>query len=218
MGIQSGDNPRVIEQKLNTFVPPKLRAARKGGRVSHGHAEEPQSAGVPEWVVTFGDMMSLLLTFFMLLFSMSEIKQEQSLAMVESLRRQFGHDTAMVSPLPGKMPPLNSEHADDGLDGPCAPAGHHERRRQGPRPGGRLSQGLGRSDLRATAPWAGSSTLPRAPPSSAANRKTVSARPPRSSAANRRRSRSAATPPPVRCRPIRPTKTTGTWPMPAARR
>jgi len=26
MGIQSGDNPRVIEQKLNTFIPPKLRA------------------------------------------------------------------------------------------------------------------------------------------------------------------------------------------------
>ncbi len=25
MGIQSGDNPRVIEQKLNSFVPPKLR-------------------------------------------------------------------------------------------------------------------------------------------------------------------------------------------------
>lgn len=26
MGIQSGDNPRVIEQKLSTFIPPKLRA------------------------------------------------------------------------------------------------------------------------------------------------------------------------------------------------
>jgi chemotaxis protein MotA len=26
LGIQSGDNPRVIEQKLNTFIPPKLRA------------------------------------------------------------------------------------------------------------------------------------------------------------------------------------------------
>ncbi len=26
MAIQSGDNPRVIEQKLNTFVPPRLRA------------------------------------------------------------------------------------------------------------------------------------------------------------------------------------------------
>ncbi len=26
MGIQSGDNPRIIEQKLNTFVPPNARA------------------------------------------------------------------------------------------------------------------------------------------------------------------------------------------------
>jgi chemotaxis protein MotA len=25
MAIQSGENPRVIEQKLNTFLPPKLR-------------------------------------------------------------------------------------------------------------------------------------------------------------------------------------------------
>jgi chemotaxis protein MotA len=29
MGIQSGDNPRVIEQKLSTFVPPKLRAGAR---------------------------------------------------------------------------------------------------------------------------------------------------------------------------------------------
>lgn len=31
--------------------------------------------GVPDWLVTFGDMMSLLLTFFILLFSVSEIKE-----------------------------------------------------------------------------------------------------------------------------------------------
>jgi len=29
MGIQSGDNPRVIEQKLSTFVPPKVRATSR---------------------------------------------------------------------------------------------------------------------------------------------------------------------------------------------
>jgi len=29
MGIQSGDNPRVIEQKLSTFIPPKLRMPEK---------------------------------------------------------------------------------------------------------------------------------------------------------------------------------------------
>lgn len=70
--------------------------------------EEPESAPIPEWVVTFGDMMSLLLTFFVLLFSMSEIKQDESIAMLESLRKQFGHDSAMVSPVPGRMPPLGS--------------------------------------------------------------------------------------------------------------
>ncbi|MEM8947029.1 MAG: MotA/TolQ/ExbB proton channel family protein, partial [Planctomycetota bacterium] len=29
MAIQSGENPRVIEQKLNTFIPPKLRVTDK---------------------------------------------------------------------------------------------------------------------------------------------------------------------------------------------
>jgi len=29
MAIQSGENPRVIEQKLNTFIPPKLRSGDK---------------------------------------------------------------------------------------------------------------------------------------------------------------------------------------------
>lgn len=29
MAIQSGENPRVIEQKLNTFIPPRLRASGK---------------------------------------------------------------------------------------------------------------------------------------------------------------------------------------------
>jgi chemotaxis protein MotA len=29
MAIQSGENPRVVEQKLNTFLPPKLRPAEE---------------------------------------------------------------------------------------------------------------------------------------------------------------------------------------------
>jgi chemotaxis protein MotB len=56
--------------------------------------EEDPPAGVPEWVVTFGDMMSLLLTFFIMLVSMSEIKQDDAKfrALVESLRERFGDD------------------------------------------------------------------------------------------------------------------------------
>jgi chemotaxis protein MotB len=71
--------------------------------------EEEEQAGVAEWVVTFGDMMTLLLTFFVLLFSMSEIKQEQSVALIESLHRQFGNETASLSLMPGRLPPSNSE-------------------------------------------------------------------------------------------------------------
>ena len=72
--------------------------------------EEEQSAGVPEWVVTFGDMMSLLLTFFIMLVSMSEIKQqEQYQAMVEAMRRRFGHETAVVSQIPGPARPQSSK-------------------------------------------------------------------------------------------------------------
>ena len=68
--------------------------------------------GIPEWVVTFGDMMSLLLTFFIMLVSMSEIKKdEQYQALVESFRRQFGHDSSMESVIAGNAKPRNSNLA-----------------------------------------------------------------------------------------------------------
>lgn len=71
--------------------------------------EEEEVPGVPEWVVTFGDMMSLLLTFFIMLVSMSEMKQEEKFqAMLESMRRQFGHDTSTISLLPGPNSNANS--------------------------------------------------------------------------------------------------------------
>jgi chemotaxis protein MotB len=71
--------------------------------------EEDSGGGVPEWIVTFGDMMSLLLTFFIMLVSMSEIKQEDKYqAMVDSMRRQFGHDATIFSSIPGETTALNS--------------------------------------------------------------------------------------------------------------
>lgn len=65
--------------------------------------EEDEAMGIPEWVVTFGDMMSLLLTFFIMLVSMSEIKEEEKYqAMVESMRQQFGHEMSPNSVSPGE--------------------------------------------------------------------------------------------------------------------
>jgi len=103
--------------------------------------EEDDGGGIPEWVVTFGDMMSLLLTFFIMLVSLSEIKQEQKFqALVESLQRQFGHKTSRASIVPGHSKPRNAELAKlatmgrarrfdthKGGDKTAAPVGDHPR-------------------------------------------------------------------------------------------
>jgi len=101
---------------------------------------EEEEAGIPEWVVTFGDMMSLLLTFFVLLFSMSEVKQDRSQALIQSLRHQFGHDKSTAAMVPGPVAPMNSAIARlasmgraqrlntmNGGDKVKAPVGDHSR-------------------------------------------------------------------------------------------
>ena len=68
--------------------------------------DEPEAAGIPEWVVTFGDMMSLLLTFFIMLVSLSEIKEEETYqALVDSMQRQFGYAKTLESLAPGESRP-----------------------------------------------------------------------------------------------------------------
>jgi chemotaxis protein MotB len=53
--------------------------------------KKPPEAGVPEWILTYGDMMSLLLCFFIMLFSMSIIATIKFEAVVESLQRELGY-------------------------------------------------------------------------------------------------------------------------------
>ena len=64
--------------------------------------EESDEIGIPEWVVTFGDMMSLLLTFFIMLVSLSEIKEEETYqALVDSMQQQFGYQKTLDALSPG---------------------------------------------------------------------------------------------------------------------
>ncbi|MGE0757319.1 MAG: flagellar motor protein MotB [Pirellulaceae bacterium] len=72
--------------------------------------EEPSSAGgVPEWVVTFGDMMSLLLTFFIMLVSFSELKSEEKYqALLDAFHQQFGFHKSVNNLVPGELRPRNS--------------------------------------------------------------------------------------------------------------
>ncbi|MCA9116319.1 MAG: OmpA family protein [Planctomycetaceae bacterium] len=73
--------------------------------------EDDAPPGVPEWVVTYGDMMSLLLTFFIMLVSLSEVKAESRYrAVLDSLQKYIGYQAAPVSP-EGQNFPLNSLNA-----------------------------------------------------------------------------------------------------------
>lgn len=54
--------------------------------------DEPKK-GAPEWVVTFGDMMSLLLCFFVLLLSFSTMETERFKVIAGYIREAFGVQT-----------------------------------------------------------------------------------------------------------------------------
>lgn len=60
----------------------------------HLTADDPPPPA-PEWMLTYGDMMSLLLTFFIMLVAMSDWRSEgRVLQAVEALQRRFGNDAA----------------------------------------------------------------------------------------------------------------------------
>lgn len=51
---------------------------------------EESSPGAPLWLVTYGDMVTLVLTFFVLLFAMSSVDAKKFEMMAQSLRGAFG--------------------------------------------------------------------------------------------------------------------------------
>ena len=65
--------------------------------------------GAPEWMVTYGDTMTLLLCFFVIIVSMSEVKKDERFqAVMESLRRAFGGYQGSVGNVPLESTPTNT--------------------------------------------------------------------------------------------------------------
>ncbi|SEI76092.1 chemotaxis protein MotB [Allopseudospirillum japonicum] len=52
--------------------------------------KRPKDPGVPEWMVTFADMMTLLLTFFVLILSFSTMDVERYKSIAEAMQQSFG--------------------------------------------------------------------------------------------------------------------------------
>lgn len=63
--------------------------------------------GAPEWVLTYGDMMSLLLTFFIMLYAMSSMDEVKEQIVAETFNQQFG-SASTQNPVVGNQPPANS--------------------------------------------------------------------------------------------------------------
>ncbi len=67
-----------------------------------------EQPGVPAWVVTFGDMMALLLVFFILLQMFSELKRDHEYQrVITAVREAFGYSGG-IGVLPIDDPPLKS--------------------------------------------------------------------------------------------------------------
>ena len=65
--------------------------------------------GAPEWMVTYGDAMTLLLCFFVIIVSMSELKEDQRFhEVMESLRAAFGGYRGAVGSVPMENIPTNA--------------------------------------------------------------------------------------------------------------
>lgn len=65
---------------------------------------------VPDWIVTFADLATLLLTFFILLLSYAEMNMEKYRAMVQSMAGAFGNAQVLADGIGGS--PLTLIEAD----------------------------------------------------------------------------------------------------------
>jgi len=63
---------------------------------------------IPEWMVTFADMMTLLLTFFVLILSFSTTDVERYKSIAQAMQNSFGiQDMNPLSIIPADNPPRN---------------------------------------------------------------------------------------------------------------
>ncbi len=66
---------------------------------SNKNLESPEETpeGAPEWMVTYGDMVTLLLCFFVLLFSMSSVEKDKFEAIAQSLKSAIGNENVPMA-------------------------------------------------------------------------------------------------------------------------
>lgn len=80
---------------MNGDVSTGRTALRGRYRPAAIEAEAVDAGAAPGWFVTYADLMSLLLTFFILIVSMSDLRTEPKVVQaVDAMQRQFGYEAS----------------------------------------------------------------------------------------------------------------------------
>ena len=90
LSLQAGENPRIVREKLQAFLPPSAvakaaarhRKERKGKSMSYG-------GGGDRWLVSYSDFITLLMVLFVVLYSMGQVDVEKYKMLAENLRSAF---------------------------------------------------------------------------------------------------------------------------------
>ena len=106
LAIQAGDNPRIVAQKLASYLPPGSPEPGKAGAEGGPADGAEQARGrlmarrkkhddhgpmhVDErWIVPYADMMTLLLAVFVMLYALSDINVRKFTTFAQSLAAAF---------------------------------------------------------------------------------------------------------------------------------
>ena len=109
LSIQSGDNPRILAEKLWSFLPPAQREteddeagerrapsgagrARRRGGVGRGHGKRKQRHEEhpdERWLITYADVLTLMFVLFMVLFSISVVNTAKFDMLKQTLQDAF---------------------------------------------------------------------------------------------------------------------------------
>lgn len=91
---------------------------RKGGDGGHGGGGGHDGAGGLRWLLTYADLITLLMVFFVVMYSLSKVDQAKYVILAQSLRASIQKETAANSfvklstlPAPGeKAPNITASH------------------------------------------------------------------------------------------------------------
>lgn len=87
----------------------------------HEEVEEEEEVA-PFWMISFSDMMTLLLTFFIMLYTISTLNATKAREVSQAMQHQFGYSPNMYSPLPGSRfdnsPDQSGNQETEGLPNP----------------------------------------------------------------------------------------------------